>query len=364
VKLLMAVLLAGMAGQAETKTRNLILITSDGLRWQELFGGIDAALMNEKAAGMARAAGLRRELWRESPEERRSVLMPFFWATLAPRGVVLGNVRKNSSVAVTNAFRVSYPGYSEILTGRSQDAAIRNNDSIRNPTATVLEFLKKKLALSRNQVALFGSWGVFDFIGESQQGSILINAGYREASGTARMKELSALQFDARTPWDEVRHDFVTVEMALEHLRAEKPRVMHIAFGESDDWAHDRRYDRVLASIQYFDQALRKVWEFVENSPDYRGRTSLVITSDHGRGSTLEDWHGHGAKIAGAEQIWAAVLGPDTPARGEAANTAPAFQRDIAPTMLDLLGIDYREYEGVAGKPIPLARAPETPGRR
>ena len=350
-------LLAAAAPAAGTRTRNVILVTADGLRWQDLFTGIDPQLMNEKAAGMASAAALREQLWRETPEARRSALMPFFWTTLAPRGVVLGNLRRNSSVAVTNAFRVSYPGYSEILTGRSQDAAIRNNDKVRNPTPTVLEFLRGKLGLTSKQVALFGSWAVFDFIGESQPGSITINAGYRAAAGSARALEMSALQFDAMTPWDEVRHDYVTLALALDHLQREKPRVLHIALGETDDWAHDRRYDRVLASIRYFDTALRQIWEFVEASPDYRGRTTLVVTSDHGRGSTLEDWHGHGAKIGGAEQIWAAVIGPDTPPRGEAANTPAVFQRDIAPTILDLLGIDWREYTGVAGHPIPAARA-------
>jgi phosphopentomutase len=206
-------------------------------------------------------------------------------------------------------------------------------------------------------VALFASWSVFRFIGEHQPGSVLLNAGYERAEGSSpRMRELSELQFRVMSPWDSVRHDYITLEMALEHLRIEKPRVLYIALGETDDWAHDRRYDRTLQTVEYFDRALQQIWEFVEESPDYRGRTSLVITSDHGRGSTIEDWHGHGAKVAGAEQIWAAVYGPDTPARGEISG-AEAFQRDVAPTMLDLLGIDYREYKGVLGRPIASARS-------
>jgi len=356
-------LLVSAALPGETRTRNVILVTADGLRWQDLFSGIDPVLMKEKAAGMARATALRERLWRESPEARRAELMPFFWTTLAARGVALGNLRRGSSVAVTNAYRVSYPGYSEILTGRAQDDAIRNNDAIRNPTPTVLEFLRAKLGLGKSQVALFASWSVFDFIGESQPGTITINAGYRETGASDRARELSALQFEAWTPWDEVRHDYVTLELALDYLRREKPRVLHIALGETDDWAHDRRYDRVLTSIQYFDSALRRIWEFMESSPDYRGQTSLVVTSDHGRGSTLADWNGHGDKVKGAEQIWVAVAGPDTLAQGEAANSSALHQRDVAPTIVELLGIDYRDYRGVAGHPIPQALAASA-GRR
>lgn len=355
VRLLFAVLTGALVLTGQTRTKNVILVTADGLRWQELFRGIDPALMSAKATGMEKADALRKALWRETPEERRRALMPFFWGKLAPSGVVLGNVDKGSSVRVTNGFRVSYPGYSEILTGRAQDDKIRGNDEIRNATPTVLEFLREKLGLARNQVALFASWSVFRFIGEHQPGSIFLNAGYEKAEGTARTRELSELQFRVMSPWDSVRHDYITLEMALEHMRKEKPRVIYIALGETDDWAHDRRYDRTLQAVEYFDQALQQIWGFVESSSEYRGRTSLVITSDHGRGSTIEDWHGHGTKVAGAEQIWTAVCGPDTPARGEVF-PADASQRDVAPTMLDLLGIDYREYKGVLGKPIPQAR--------
>ena len=355
LRTVIAILVASFAASGQIRATNIILVTADGLRWQELFGGIDPALMNEKAAGMDKAGLLRKKLWRDSPEERRRALMPFFWDTLAPTGLVLGNVSRGSSVRVINAYRVSYPGYAEILTGRAQDQIIRGNAEIPNPTPTVLEFLREKLRLSRNQVALFGSWSVFRHIGEHKPGSIFINAGYQEAAGSPRMLELSALQFRAMSPWDTVRHDYVTLEMALEHLRTEKPRVMYIALGETDDWAHDRRYDRTLQAAAYFDQALRQIAAFIEETPEYRGRTALVITSDHGRGSTLEDWHGHGPKVAGAEYIWLALFGPGIPPRGEVSTSAQVFQRDIAPTLLDLLGIDYREYNGVEGTPLKSA---------
>ncbi len=344
---------------AEARTRNLVLVTLDGLRWQELFTGIDAALMNEKETGMRDAQALREQLWHADPRERRERLMPFFWKRLAGRGVVLGNPARSSAVSVTNAYRVSYPGYSEILTGRAQDEVIRGNAKIQNPTETVLEFLRRKLALEPSQVALFASWEVFRWIGERRPGSIFINAGYQAAEGrwvTPRIAELSRLQFELLTPWDAARHDAITYEMALDYLKSVQPRVLCLALDETDDWAHSRRYDRVLESIRIFDRWLEKLIDTLESLPAYRGSTSIVITGDHGRGGTLEDWHGHGAKVAGAERIWAAVFGPDTPATGEAANTPDSFQRDIAPTMLDLLGIDYEEYTGVAGRPIPAAR--------
>jgi len=94
-----------------------------------------------------------------------------------------GNLKEGSSVRVINSFRVSYPSYTEILTGRAQDSAVKGNDAVRNPTPTLLVFLRSKLGLQQDQVALFGSWEMFHLIGEHQPWSIVINAGYRNYDG-------------------------------------------------------------------------------------------------------------------------------------------------------------------------------------
>jgi hypothetical protein len=329
---------------AAPKTKNVVLVTCDGLRWQDLFGGIDPVLMNEKAAGMGDAKALREKLWRESPKERREALAPFFWKQLVPKGVVLQNIQ------VTNAYRVSYPGYSEILTGRAQDDVIKGNAEIQNPTETVLEFAKRKLGLSTGHTALFASWSTFQQIGEKTPGSIFINAGYKDSTATPRIAELSRMQHELLTPFGGTRHDYITFEMAMDYLRAVKPRILYVALDETDDWAHAKRYDLVLPSIQWIDKSIERLWTTLQKMPQYRGTTTLILTADHGRGSTIDDWHSHGQRVAGAEKIWLAMIGPDTQAVGESG--VEAKQRDIAPTVLELLGVDWREYQGVAGKPI------------
>jgi hypothetical protein len=358
IRFFSSILICFACAAAPRQTRNIILVTADGLRWQDLFGGMDPMLKDEKSAGMEHAADVKTKWWRPEPDERRRALMPFFWTTVVPKGVVFGNLQKGSSVRVTNSFRVSYPGYAEILTGRAQDEAIRGNDAVRNPTPTVLEFLRRKLGLDSSQVALFASWEMFQLIGEHDPGSIVINAGYRDYDGphaSALMRALSGLQFEVLSPWMEERHDYITFEMAFEYMKLANPRVMHIAFDETDDWAHDKRYYRVLDAISYLDRCVAKLWETIQDSPEYRDSTTLIVTSDHGRGGTLNDWHSHGKDVVGANQIWVAIVGPDTPAIGEATNVPEIFQRDITPTMLELMGVDYSEYMGVLGKPIAMA---------
>jgi arylsulfatase A-like enzyme len=131
--------------------------------------------------------------------------------------------------------------------------------------------------------------------------------------------------------------------------------VLHIAFDETDDWAHEKRYNHVLDAIVYPDNCLRRLWQAIKDSGGYRGQTTLVVTADHGRGATIADWHTHGKDGRGADQIWAAIVGPDTPALGEVTEAAEVRQRDITPTILELMGIDYHEYQGVEGKPIAVA---------
>lgn len=345
-------------GAEKRATRNLVLVTADGLRWQDVFRGIDPALMNEKEAGMEEAGELRKQLWADTPEERRRRLMPFFWSEIARNGAILGNRDAGSDMKVSNGIRVSYPGYSEILTGRAQDDLVHGNDPIQNPSETILEFLRRKWNLPKEKAALIGSWEIFQKIGEHVPGSVFINAGFQKLDGgrhSSRLRELGGMQFDLLTAWSSVRHDFITFEMAREYLRTRKPRAIHIALGETDDWAHDKRYDLMLKTASYFDRCLSELWKLLQSEGYYRGKTTLIVTSDHGRGSTLADWTSHGAKVEGAEFIWAAFLGPDTPASGEVRNADTYYQRDIAPTMLELAGIDFSEMDGVLGKPIPIA---------
>ncbi len=351
----------GVGRAADFRTENIVLVTADGLRWQDLFAGMDPLLEAHPKAGMDKAGVVRDRFDAPSAEERRRKLMPFFWTTLAEQGVLLGNRNIGSRVNTLNSHRFSYPGYSEILTGRPQDDIINSNGNRPNPIATVLEILRRELELPRERVALFGSWEVFSGIGASQPNSILINAGYTALDGAGlsdRLQHLSQDQFSLLTPWDTVRHDYSTFEMGLEYMKTVKPRVLYIAFGETDDWAHSRRYDRTMQTANYFDRSVERLWNAIESDAHYRGTTTLILTTDHGRGSTPDDWHGHGDKVEGAEAIWIAAIGPDTPPLGEIESSLAVTQSDIAPTMLKLMGLSPDLLGPGAGEPIQLL-APE-----
>ena len=64
------------------QTRNIVLITLDGVRWQEVFSGADEAILNNKSF-VENEEATRDRFWVDSPERRREKLMPFFWGTIA-----------------------------------------------------------------------------------------------------------------------------------------------------------------------------------------------------------------------------------------------------------------------------------------
>lgn len=342
--------------RAQSKTENVILITLDGARTQEIFGGLDLDILKDKTRrGNVEETELYKKYWAATPEERRAKLMPFFWNVLMKEhGSIAGNRALGSAVMTTNRMWFSYPGYSEILTGQAHDDVIKSNDKNRNPYTSVLEFLKRKLNLNKTQVALFGSWDVFNWIGEHEEGAITINAGHEpyDLITTPEIRVLSGLQNEKLSPWGGVRFDYFTVKFALAHLQKFKPRVMHIALGETDDWAHDGEYAHVLNSFATNDRQIKQLWEYLQSTPQYKGKTSLLITVDHGRGNTIKDWTDHGEKVPAAQYIWMAFVSPESSLRGEWKNAETIYQNQAAATLCRWLNLDYSENNPNAGKPI------------
>jgi hypothetical protein len=340
---------AAPGAPAERRTENVLLVTFDGLRWQEVFRGAEDRLMTKANGGVEHPEALRERFWRDTPEARRDALLPFLWQVVAREGQLFGNGDAGGVAVVTNGKKFSYPGYNEILAGFA-DPRIDSNDKRFNPNGTVLGWLARRPGFA-GRVAAFGSWDAFPFIiAESREG-VYVNAGNQPVAGLGeRQALLNALMAEIPLREESVRHDALTFRSALEYLRAKQPRVLYVSFDETDGQAHAGRYDLVLAAAQRTDGFVRELWDAVQAMPRYAGKTSLVITTDHGRGDGAEDWKEHGVTVAGAERIWIAVIGPDTPALGP--RTSAVTQSQVAATVAALLGLDYAADVSQAGPPI------------
>jgi len=339
---------------AALKTRNVVLIVSDGLRWQEVFTGADPTLLNEKNGGIwDKEQDLKREFWRTEATERRQALLPFLWTTVATHGQIFGNQARGSIARVTNGFAFSYPGYNEMLSGHP-DPRINSNEFGPNPNITVFEWLNTLPDL-KGRVRACASWSTFKDIFNVARSHLPVQAGWDPPyQGTlnprqALLDELyrTTTRFDDEDLYD----SFLQVPL-LEGLPKDQPRVLFVGYGETDNWAHAGRYDLLLHSAHMFDHFVEQLWKTLQALPAYRDRTTFIITTDHGRGSGPVEWKEHGAEQKGSENIWIAVMGPDTPPLGEREHTAEIHQAQIAATVAALLGKDYRQAVPAAAAPI------------
>lgn len=336
---LIGALLCFYSAQAQ-KTENIIIITTDGFRWQELFGGMDPAIANNKLFFQSDSAGIYKKYWAEDADTRRKKLLPFFWSTIAAQGQLYGNRWAGNYVNVSNPYKFSYPGYSEILCGYV-DTAVNSNEYKPNPNTNLLEFFNNQPKY-KGKVAAYGAWNAFDRILNEERSGFPVYSAYDEVGGknpTANEKLINAMLRDTHREWEGECMDVFTHYAAMEELKVRKPRVLYISYGETDEWAHGAKYSFYLNAAHQFDAWLKEIWSFLQSDPQYKNKTTLLITTDHGRGDVEKTkWTSHGKAIADADQIWCAILGPNTPALGEVKTKTQLWQKQFAQTVAKLMG--------------------------
>jgi hypothetical protein len=325
---------------AQQKTENVIIVTLDGFRWQEVFGGADASLINDSVY-VRDVSSLNQQYWAASVDERRKKLLPFFWNTIQTQGQLYGNRWQGNKVNNANKYWFSYPGYNEIFTGFPDDS-VNSNDKIWNPNVNVLEFINTQPTY-KNRVAAFSTWDVFPYILNTKRSGLYVNAGVDTMKfENNELQLINDMQFLTTRPIG-VRPDVFTYFAAREYLKAYKPKVLYIAFDETDDFAHAGMYDQYLFSAHAEDAMIADLWKTVQSLPEYRNKTTLIITCDHGRGDKIKShWKDHGTKIEDAGQIWVAALGPDTKPMGEIKKDLQLYQAQLATTLAAILGYNFK----------------------
>lgn len=328
--------------QNDLITENLILITLDGLRWQELFYGADSSLITHEEY-VRNPGQLTKDFWDEDYRVRRNKLLPFIWDVIDDEGRIYGNRNYDNNIDLANEYRFSYPGYSELLSGFA-DPDVNSNSKEWNQNLTVLEFVNNQAGFE-GKVAAFASWDVFPYIINSDRSGIPVNAGFepvKDSNLTEREILLNEMITQVPRSWQTVRHNAFTFHYAMEYLRKHQPRLLYLAFDETDEFAHSGDYENYLYSARQVDAFISELWNFVQSDPVYQGKTTFLIATDHGRGTDpIDQWRHHGANVDGAEEVWFAVIGPDTPADGEMRGSQQFYQNQIASTIAAFLGLDF-----------------------
>jgi hypothetical protein len=342
--------------QANTSTQkqpapNVIIITTDGFRWQEVFGGMDTSLANHPKFNQGDSTYIYNKYGAKDLSARQKQLMPFFWNQIAKEGMLFGNRYVGNKVDVANPHWFSYPGYNEILTG-FPDSAINSNDYMPNPHSNVLAFLNAQAAY-KNKVAAFGAWDAFDrILNEKVSGFPVIN-GFESITQLLQdpvAKSISEGLKDSYKPFKEVEClDVYTHQQAFHYLQTKQPKALYISYGETDEWAHHAHYRDYLDAAHQVDAWIAQIWNWVQSTPGYKDNTYLLVTTDHGRGFK-EAWTDHGADVNGASSIWFALMGPNVQrigALGAQTNQGQWYQKQLAATLTKLMGNPF-----IANHPI------------
>ncbi|SMF17782.1 hypothetical protein SAMN02745866_01170 [Alteromonadaceae bacterium Bs31] len=341
-----------------------MLVTIDGVRWQEVFRGL-----NQDIAKNKRFTQNTEELLKKygSSNKPAAALMPFTHSTISKRGIVYGNKDKLECIKTSNPWHTSYPGYNELLTGRV-DPSITSNNKIYNPNISFLERLNKQ-GLFKKKVFAFASWDAFPYILNEPRSGIPVNAGFRLSEDlklSEMEKALNKLQKDIPSGWNSLRLDAFTHNFALEKIKKDKPKIVFISYGEADFFASDGKYDQYILAVNRADRFIAEIWLTLQSLPEFTGKVNLLITTEHGRGSNNDNWQYHGSEqsasadsdpaqskgdIAGSDDIWFAAIGPNI-------KTGPIKTREclslssFAATAFETLGLNWQSY----GEPLPILK--------
>jgi hypothetical protein len=329
---------------SQNKTVNVIIITTDGFRWQEVFTGIDRTIATDKNFNQDDSAYLFKNYWSDDLKERRKKLLPFIWTTIESQGQIYGNRGLGNKVDVSNPYWFSYPGYSEILCGYV-DTAVNSNSYKPNPNTSVLEFFNHQQKFE-NKVAAFGAWDAFNRILNDSRSKIPVVTAFNFCGGNnpnANERLINSMLKDSYRPFgNEECLDVFTHYAAMEYLKNKKPKILYISYGETDEWAHHRQYKSYVDAAHQVDAWIKEIWNYVQSDPQYKNKTTLLITTDHGRGDKIkEQWTTHGKEIQGASQIWFALIGPNTAAAGEMKDDVQLYQKQLAQTIAKILGYTF-----------------------
>lgn len=322
----------------QQKYQNLIVVTLDGLDWREVYE--EADVLNLKY--------------------------------LEDKADLYGNRNLGNQVDVANKSMQSYPGYAEIFTGNT--SGTESNRHSNSPHSTVLEFVNKQAGYEDLNVMSVGMSEFPEFL--FANGSFpVITPRYAKFRGREFKDPLGNTDFLT----DKEINKVIDVETALGEIFAEamlmkskihsygkgenneegelliylfgkkllqkvRPKVMYMSFVMTDHFAHLGEWNDYIYSAKNVGVYLRDLIEFVNSDENYRNKTAILVTTDHGRSKS--NFKNHSA------ESFFILITPHT-GKGVIRSSNQYYNEQLAQTMSSLLGFKYSDAHSIA-PPIDL----------
>ncbi len=142
------------------------------------------------------------------------------------------------------------------------------------------------------------------------------------------------------------RLDQTTFQRVTETLTRDHPKLLFINFKQPDDAAHHMDSIAYLRGIVDTDNYVDLLWKALQNDPVYKGKTTLIVTNDHGRHTAghLDGYVSHGDDCDGCRHIEMFAIGPDF--KKNFISNTNYDQIDITSTVAELLDFDMPFAKG------------------
>lgn len=215
---------------SQPEAPHVVLITIDGVRWQEIYNGTDSS----------RDGGHHL-----TPEQ----LVPNLYDSFVKQGIAIG---KDSSIITSGPNHVSLPGYLEMVRGH-QSLDCQNN-FCSNPIIDqgIFWFFKNPV--------VFSSWpGIIK--------TIPINSNH--------------ITYNIPSTY---RSDNLTILSSLYYLNNNHLDFLWVSLGDTDEYGHQDNYYQYIKSLQVADSFIGLLVNKYPNA-------TFIITTDHGRSLNFRD-HG------------------------------------------------------------------------
>ncbi len=274
------------AGAQVDTQQNVIVVVMDGVRYSDTFG------------------------------DESHVNIPYIWNVLRPQGAVYTSFYNHGQTLTAGA-------HASLLTGNDQwlDQIFVTPPypewALSRPySPTLFEYYRAATGAPQNSV-----WLVANHVGFLQETTYSLHPAYGADYGASWMLGSGS--------------DLLMMLQVRSLMDAVHPNLMVVNLHETDKFAHQGDYPGHLAHIKLDDWLVYQLWQKINLSSFYRGRTTLIVTTDHGRHTT--DYTNHGDCCDGCQHIMLLALGPNI--EPGYVGTVERHINDLATTIAALMDI-------------------------
>lgn len=313
---------------------SVVLVAIDGVRWQDVFLGVDSDLADR---------------YHLAKNERVDAahLVPNLYRLMTSEGAAIGAPGVGPALEASGPNFISLPGYMEMLTGRSDSGCV-SNDCGQVPFSTIADDIARS---GLGTAAVITSWAG---VGRAATGfagdDTVVSVGRYEGAGRSALERDPAIlrlladgeDASPEPGHDDFRPDSHTAKIALAVLTTQTPMFLFVGLGETDEYGHRDDYRGYLRALREADATIGKIAETVFRRDRDGHPSTLLVTTDHGRSTAFSS---HGQEHPESSRVWLIAAGAAIRARGWVPSDEPRRLSDLSQTIRAVVG-------------LPLVRAP------